>query len=89
MPASSEALGKSADEGFTAEAYLGETTIADTNELLPVVDRILAANVDQVAAYRNGKAGLLGFFVGQVMRETGGKADAKVVNELVRERLQA
>jgi len=84
-----EALGKSADEGFTAEAYLGETTIADTNELLPVVDRILAANVDQVAAYRNGKAGLLGFFVGQVMRETGGKADAKVVNELVRERLQA
>ena len=44
-----------------------------------------SANPGQVAAYRGGKEGLLGFFVGQVMKETQGKADPRVVNELVRE----
>src|ERR687887_342540 len=48
-----------------------------------------AANPGQVEAYRGGKEGLLGFFVGQVMRETQGKADPKVVNELIREKLSA
>ena len=43
----------------------------------------------QVAAYRGGKEGLLGFFVGQVMKETGGKANPKVVNERLREKLNA
>jgi aspartyl-tRNA(Asn)/glutamyl-tRNA(Gln) amidotransferase subunit B len=42
-----------------------------------------------VAEYRNGKEGLLGFFVGQVMKETQGKANPKVVNERLRERLEA
>ena len=40
-----------------------------------------------VAAYRGGKQGLLGYFVGQVMRETQGKADPKVVNSLLRAKL--
>jgi aspartyl-tRNA(Asn)/glutamyl-tRNA(Gln) amidotransferase subunit B len=84
-----EALARSGDPGFTADAYLGESAIADTSELVPIVERILGANEAQVAAYRGGKAGLLGFFVGQVMRETQGKADPKVVNELVKERLEA
>jgi aspartyl-tRNA(Asn)/glutamyl-tRNA(Gln) amidotransferase subunit B len=84
-----EALARSGDPDFTADAYLGETTITDTGELVPIVERVLAANESQVAAYRDGKAGLLGFFVGQVMRETEGKADPKVVNELVKERLEA
>jgi aspartyl-tRNA(Asn)/glutamyl-tRNA(Gln) amidotransferase subunit B len=53
------------------------------------VDRILVANPGQVESYRNGKEGLLGFFVGQVMKETGGKANPKVVNELVREKLRS
>ena len=48
---------------------------------------ILAANPGQVEQYRGGKQGLLGFFVGQVMKETGGSADAKVVSELVRAKL--
>ncbi len=43
----------------------------------------------QVESYRGGKEGLLGFFVGQVMRETQGKADPKVVNQLLREKLSA
>jgi aspartyl-tRNA(Asn)/glutamyl-tRNA(Gln) amidotransferase subunit B len=84
-----EALARSGDPGFTADAYLGESAIVDTDELVPIVERILGANEAQVAAYRGGKAGLLGFFVGQVMRETQGKADPKVVNELVKERLEA
>ena len=50
--------------------------------------RILEANPGQVAAYRGGKEGLLGFFVGQVMKETGGKANARAVSELVRDKLQ-
>ncbi|HEX2293230.1 MAG TPA: Asp-tRNA(Asn)/Glu-tRNA(Gln) amidotransferase subunit GatB [Gaiellaceae bacterium] len=84
-----EALAKSGDPGFTADAYLGDGLVADTSELEPIVERILAANPGQVEAYRGGKEGLLGFFVGQVMRETQGKADPKVVNELLRAKLSA
>ena len=84
-----EALDKSGDPGFSADAYLGDSLVADTSELEPIVDRILEANPGQVESYRGGKEGLLGFFVGQVMRETQGKADPKVVNELLREKLSA
>ena len=59
------------------------------SELDPVIDRILGENEQQVAAYRGGKEGLLGFFVGQVMKETSGKANPKVVNERLREKLSA
>ena len=82
-----EALAASAEPGFSAEKYLGDGLVADTAELEPIVERILAANPGQVEAYRGGKEGLLGFFVGQVMKETQGKADPRVVNELVREKL--
>jgi aspartyl-tRNA(Asn)/glutamyl-tRNA(Gln) amidotransferase subunit B len=54
-----------------------------------VIDVVLSANPGQVAAYRGGKEGLLGFFVGQVMKETQGKADPRVVNERLREKLSA
>ena len=83
------ALAESGDPAFRADTYLAETVVADTSELGPIVDRILAANPGQVDAYRGGKEGLLGFFVGQVMRETQGKADPKVVNGLLREKLTA
>jgi aspartyl-tRNA(Asn)/glutamyl-tRNA(Gln) amidotransferase subunit B len=81
------ALAESGDPEFDADTYLGETLVADTSELEPLVDRILAGHPGQVAAYKGGKEGLLGFFVGQVMKETQGKADPKIVNELVREKL--
>jgi aspartyl-tRNA(Asn)/glutamyl-tRNA(Gln) amidotransferase subunit B len=83
-----EALAASGDAGFSAERYLSDGAISDAASLEPLVDRILAANESQVAAYRAGKEGLLGFFVGQVMRETQGKADPRAVNELLREKLQ-
>jgi aspartyl-tRNA(Asn)/glutamyl-tRNA(Gln) amidotransferase subunit B len=81
------ALAESGDPEFQAETYLAETIVADTSELEPLVDRILAQNPKQVETYRSGKEGLLGFFVGQVMKETQGKADPKVVNELLRQKL--
>jgi aspartyl-tRNA(Asn)/glutamyl-tRNA(Gln) amidotransferase subunit B len=81
------ALAESGDPEFTAETYLGETLMADTSELEPLIDRILEHNPGQVASYKGGKAGLLGFFVGQVMKETQGKADPKVVNDLLRQKL--
>ena len=83
------AVAASASDGFSAEEYLRERSVADRSELDPVIDRILSENEQQVEAYRGGKEGLLGFFVGQVMRETQGKANPKVVNERLREKLRA
>jgi aspartyl-tRNA(Asn)/glutamyl-tRNA(Gln) amidotransferase subunit B len=84
-----EAIAASGDPGFSADAYLAEAAVSDVSELDPVIDRVLAENEAQVAAYRGGKEGLLGFFVGAVMRETQGKANPKVVNERLREKLSA
>jgi len=84
-----EAISKLAEPGFSADPYLVQDALSDTDELGPIVDRILEANPGQVEAYRGGKEGLLGFFVGQVMKETQGTADARVVNDLVREKLNA
>jgi aspartyl-tRNA(Asn)/glutamyl-tRNA(Gln) amidotransferase subunit B len=82
-----DAIARSGDEGFSAEPYLAELAVTDVGELGPLIDSILAANPGQVAAFHGGKEGLLGFFVGQVMKETGGKADPRAVNELLREKL--
>ena len=82
-----EAIAHSGDEGFSAEPYLAQKAVSDVSELDPVIDAVIAANPGQAEAYRGGKEGLLGFFVGQVMKETGGKADARVVSERVREKL--
>jgi aspartyl-tRNA(Asn)/glutamyl-tRNA(Gln) amidotransferase subunit B len=83
-----EALGKLGEPGFSADPYLADETVSDTSELEPIVARVVEANPGQAEAFRSGKEGLLGFFVGQVMKETGGKANPRVVNELVREKLQ-
>jgi aspartyl-tRNA(Asn)/glutamyl-tRNA(Gln) amidotransferase subunit B len=84
-----ESLASSGARTIDARDVLRQTAIADSGELAPLVERILAANPSQVDQYRGGKQGLLGYFVGQVMRETQGKADPRVVNELVREKLSA
>ncbi len=81
------ALAHSGDADFAAAPYLEDAAVSDTAELGPLVDAILEANPDLVNAFRAGIEGLLGFFVGQVMKETQGKADPRVVNELVREKL--
>ncbi len=84
-----EALARVREPGFEAAPYLAQESVSDTAELEPLIARILDANPVQVAAYRGGKEGLLGYFVGQVLKETGGQANARVVSELVREKLTA
>ena len=84
-----EAIASVGDPGFSADPYLAQEAVSDTAELEPVVARILEANPGQVEAYRGGKEGLLGFFVGQVMKETDGKANPRVVSDLLREKLSA
>ncbi|HEX6945872.1 MAG TPA: Asp-tRNA(Asn)/Glu-tRNA(Gln) amidotransferase subunit GatB [Acidimicrobiia bacterium] len=59
--------------------------VSDRGELAGVVSRVLEANPDAVERYRSGEERVIGFLVGQVMRETGGKADPRLVNELIRE----
>ncbi len=66
---------------------LGLQQVADAGRLEPVVDAVLAANPENVTLYRKGKTNLLGFFVGQVMRSTNGKADPRLVNDLLRSKL--
>jgi aspartyl-tRNA(Asn)/glutamyl-tRNA(Gln) amidotransferase subunit B len=88
-PVFADAIARSGDADFRAEPFLAEEATSDAAELGPTIDEILAANPGQVAAYRSGKEGLLGFFVGQVMKETQGKADPRTVNELLREKLSA
>ncbi len=63
--------------------------VDDVATLGPLVDTLLAENPDKVEAFRGGKSGLMGFFVGQVMRQTGGKAAPAVVRALVAERLDS
>jgi aspartyl-tRNA(Asn)/glutamyl-tRNA(Gln) amidotransferase subunit B len=84
-----EALAASGNGEFSADRYLAEAAISDASELDPVIERVLSANEAQVASYKAGKEGVLGYLVGQVMRETRGKANPKVVNERLREKLSA
>ena len=78
-------------QAATVDEYIereGLKQVSDASSLEPVIDRIIADNPGQVEQYRGGKTKLLGFFVGQVMKETGGKANPQQVNEIVKARLE-
>ncbi len=62
---------------------LGLSVVSDAAELGPICRQLLEENAKNVAAYRAGKTGLLGFFVGQVMKRTKGRADPKLVSKLL------
>ncbi len=66
----------------------GLVQISDPSKILPIIDEIIAKNPDNVAKFKAGNTKLLGFFVGQVLKNTGGKANPKVVNELVAQKLK-
>ena len=74
----------SADEIIEAR---GLRQITDTSAIETVVDKVIAANPGQVAEYRAGKDRLIGFFVGQVMKETGGQANPGQVNQILKAKL--
>jgi aspartyl-tRNA(Asn)/glutamyl-tRNA(Gln) amidotransferase subunit B len=78
--------------GQPAEQIVNEKgliQITDTEALEDVISNIISAHPKEVEAYKNGKTKLLGFFVGQVMKETKGKANPKLVNELMKRQLDA
>ncbi|HLG87630.1 MAG TPA: Asp-tRNA(Asn)/Glu-tRNA(Gln) amidotransferase subunit GatB [Alphaproteobacteria bacterium] len=65
----------------------GLRQVTDTGAIDAVIDAVMAKNADKVAEYRSGKDKLFGFFVGQVMRESGGKANPALVNEQLKKKL--
>jgi aspartyl-tRNA(Asn)/glutamyl-tRNA(Gln) amidotransferase subunit B len=79
-------------QGGSAKALVeskGLIQISDTGALEAAIDEVLAANPKELEQYRNGKTKLLGFFVGQVMKQTGGRADPKLTNQLLAKKLNA
>ncbi|HEO99267.1 MAG TPA: glutamine--tRNA ligase/YqeY domain fusion protein [Epsilonproteobacteria bacterium] len=66
----------------------GLVQISDPALILPIIEEVIASNPDNVAKFKAGNTKLLGFFVGQVLKTTGGKANPQVVNELVAEKLK-
>ncbi|XVN42971.1 MAG: Asp-tRNA(Asn)/Glu-tRNA(Gln) amidotransferase subunit GatB [Candidatus Rickettsia vulgarisii] len=66
----------------------GLVQVSDSNLLFNIIDDILTNNQDSVTAYKSGKDKLFGFFVGQVMKKTEGKANPTLVNELLKEKLK-
>jgi aspartyl-tRNA(Asn)/glutamyl-tRNA(Gln) amidotransferase subunit B len=67
----------------------GLTQITDTSAIEKIVDEVIAANPKQVENYRGGKTALMGFFVGQVLKASGGKANPQAVNEILKAKLDA
>ncbi|MGE5752568.1 MAG: Asp-tRNA(Asn)/Glu-tRNA(Gln) amidotransferase subunit GatB, partial [Deltaproteobacteria bacterium] len=65
----------------------GLSQVSDAGVLEETVAKVLAANPKEAESYRNGKSGLLSFFVGQVMKETKGKANPKIVQEVIKKKL--
>ncbi len=65
----------------------GLVQVTDESAIKEVVLRVLERCLKEVEAYKNGKTKLFGFFVGQVMKETKGKANPKIVNEILKDRL--
>jgi aspartyl-tRNA(Asn)/glutamyl-tRNA(Gln) amidotransferase subunit B len=77
-------------DGADADAIIeakGLKVITDTGAIEKTIDEVMAANPKQLADYRSGKDKLFGFFVGQVMKATGGKADPAQLNELLKKKL--
>ncbi|BAQ60796.1 aspartyl-tRNA(Asn) amidotransferase subunit B [Geminocystis sp. NIES-3708] len=65
----------------------GLIAISNPDELAQIIDKIITANPDKLEQFRAGKTKLQGFFVGQIMKETGGKADPKLANKILNEKL--
>jgi aspartyl-tRNA(Asn)/glutamyl-tRNA(Gln) amidotransferase subunit B len=78
----------SSSDPETVVSERGLKQISGEAELDRIITSVLQANPDKVKAYQSGKEGLIGFFVGQVMRETNGQANPKIVNQLLREKLR-
>ncbi len=67
----------------------GLIQISDTEALVAIIEQVLQANPKELEQYRNGKTKLIGFFVGQVIKQTGGRADPKLTNQLLAQKLNS
>jgi aspartyl-tRNA(Asn)/glutamyl-tRNA(Gln) amidotransferase subunit B len=79
------ATGKAPGEIVTEKQLV---QLSDTSAIEKIIDEVIASHPDEVAAFRGGRKKLMGFFVGQVMKATQGKANPKMVNEILQQKLQ-
>jgi aspartyl-tRNA(Asn)/glutamyl-tRNA(Gln) amidotransferase subunit B len=82
-----EEMGRTREGPETIIRRMGLAQVSDEASLGAVIDRVLASNPKQLAEYRSGKTKVLGFLVGQVMKETKGQANPQVTNELLLKKL--
>ncbi len=82
-----EEMNKTGEEPAEITKRMGLVQVSDEASLSAIIESILAANPKQLAEYRSGKTKVLGFFVGQIMKETKGQANPQVVNDLLRKKL--
>jgi len=68
-------------------AKKGLRVISDEGELIAIVEKIIKDNPNQVAAYKGGKDKLFGFFVGQAMKATQGRANPQLINDIIKKKL--
>jgi len=78
---------KTGKEPAAIVAEKGLVQVSDTGAIEAIIDEVLAKEAGQLAEYRSGKDKLFGFFVGQVMRASKGKANPALVNELLLKKL--
>ncbi|PHM17298.1 MAG: glutamine--tRNA ligase [Sulfuricurvum sp. PD_MW2] len=83
-----EAMVQSGDNPAQIVEAQGLVQISDPAIILPIIDDVMAKNPDNVEKYKAGNTKLFGFFVGQVLKVSGGKANPQVVNDLVMQKLQ-
>jgi aspartyl-tRNA(Asn)/glutamyl-tRNA(Gln) amidotransferase subunit B len=77
--------GKAASDIVKAK---GLSQISDEGELAKIVEEIVKNNPDNVAKFKAGKTTVMGFFVGEIMKATKGKANPQVINKLLKEKLE-
>ncbi|MBI3706911.1 MAG: Asp-tRNA(Asn)/Glu-tRNA(Gln) amidotransferase subunit GatB [Proteobacteria bacterium] len=82
-----EAMADTGKDAKTVVAEKGLRQVSDSGAIAAAVDKVIADNAAKVADYRGGKQALFGWFVGQVMKATGGKANPGMVNELLKKKL--
>jgi aspartyl-tRNA(Asn)/glutamyl-tRNA(Gln) amidotransferase subunit B len=84
-----EEMGRTGEKPSAIIGRMGLAQVSDQASLAAVIDQVLASNPKQLAEYRSGKTKVLGFFVGQVMKETKGQANPQIVNELLLKKLSS
>jgi aspartyl-tRNA(Asn)/glutamyl-tRNA(Gln) amidotransferase subunit B len=84
-----EKMWSTGDDAKTIVDREGLTQVSDEGPILAAIKDVIGSSPDQVATYRKGKTGTFGWFVGQVMKKTSGKANPQLVNTLLKKALDS